>query len=62
MARRGPDRRKLLQTLASSDCGVWQFLPGAAPTGLGLPPIALDSHEELPGPIYHQGSEEGRVA
>jgi hypothetical protein len=31
----------------------------------GIPGItggALDSHEELPGPIYLQGSEEGRVA
>jgi len=28
----------------------------------GITGGALDSHEELPGPIYLQGSEEGRVA
>jgi len=28
----------------------------------GITDGALDSHEELPGPIYLQGSEEGRVA
>jgi hypothetical protein len=28
----------------------------------GITGGALDSHEELPGPIYFQGSEEGRVA
>ncbi len=28
----------------------------------GITGLALDSHEELPGPIYLQGSEKGRVA
>jgi hypothetical protein len=28
----------------------------------GITGGALDSHEELPGPIYLQGSEQGRVA
>jgi hypothetical protein len=28
----------------------------------GITGGALDSHEELPGPIYLQGSEKGRVA
>jgi hypothetical protein len=28
----------------------------------GITGGALDSHEELPGPIYLQGSEDGQVA
>jgi len=28
----------------------------------GITGGALDSHEELPGPIYLQGSEKGRVS
>jgi hypothetical protein len=28
----------------------------------GITGGALDSHEELPGPVYLQGSEKGRVA
>ena len=27
----------------------------------GITGGAIDSHEELPGPIYLQGSEEGRI-
>jgi hypothetical protein len=29
---------------------------------VALPRLSLDSHEELPGPIYLQGSEKGHVA